>query len=168
MRSIGVMTAWALIAGLSVGAHAQTPETCVPPTEFAHWAQRHAVTAAAHIGGNPVPDLAVGEAVDLTLVPIGRLAVVAPLGKAPAPDDRGGLVTFRAALSGTYRIALGDHAWIDVAKGQTPLASVAHSAGPQCAGIVKKVDFQLEAGTYILQISAATSDAVPVMIARLP
>jgi hypothetical protein len=169
MRMIEAMAAVVVALGIVGAAPAQTaPEACTVPHELAGWAQRHAVTAAAHIGGNPVPDLSVGQAVDLTLVPIDRLAVVAPLGKAPGPDDKGGLVTFRAALSGTYRIALGGHGWIDVAKGQTPLASIAHSSGPECAGIAKKVDFQLEAGTYILQISAVSGDSIPLMIARLP
>jgi hypothetical protein len=166
MRAIGAMLVG--LAALGASAAIAQDAACPVPSEFAHWAQRHAVTAATHIGGNPVPDLSVGEAVDLALRPIDKVAVVAPLGKAPGLDDRGGIVTFRAALSGTYRIALGGHAWIDVAKGQTPLVSIAHSAGPQCAGIAKKVDFRLDAGTYILQISAAAGDSIPVMIVRVP
>ncbi|WBO22368.1 homogentisate 1,2-dioxygenase [Sphingomonas abietis] len=169
MRVIGAMAATMLAIGMALPAIAQTmPERCALPHELAGWSQRHAVAAAGHFGGNPVPLLSVGEAVDLALVPLDRLAPVVPLGKAPGPDDKGGLVTFRAALSGTYRIALGGHGWIDVAKGQTPLASIAHSPGPQCAGIAKTVDFQLAAGTYILQISAVEGDSIPVMIARLP
>jgi hypothetical protein len=166
MRSVGTMVVGLALFGVSAAVAQAGP--CIAPRELAGWGQRHGVSAAAHIGGNPVSDLSVGEAVDLALRPIDKVAVIAPLGKGPGPDDRGGIVTFRAALSGTYRVALGGQAWIDVAQGQTPLASVAHAPGPACMGIAKMVDFRLEAGSYILQITAAQSDTIPVMIARLP
>ena len=141
---------------------------CAPPAEFAHWGQRHAVAAAIRIGGEHVPELVLDDSVDLALAPIGSLVLAVPLGKPMQPGDHGGIVRFRATMTGTYRIALGGRAWIDVARGPAPLASVAHAMGPACAGIAKLVDFQLVPGDYTIQLSAAVDPAVRIAIARLP
>lgn len=164
MRSIGF--AAMLVLGATRAIAQDAP--CAPPSELSGWTTRHPVTAATRLGGDAPPELRIGDAVDLALAPIGQLSLAAPLGKTPSPDDRGGLITFRVTLSGVYRIALGGHAWIDVVKGTHPLMSSDHTPGPQCAGIVKKVDFRLEPGVYLLQLSAAESDTLPVMIARVP
>lgn len=129
---------------------------CAPPAEFAHWGQRHAVAAATRIGGEHVPELVLDDSVDLALAPIGSLVLAVPLGKPMQPGDHGGIVRFRATMTGTYRIALGGRAWIDVAR------------GPACAGIAKLVDFQLVPGDYTIQLSAAVDPAVRIAIARLP
>ncbi len=170
MRSIGPMLAVALMLGSAAAGRAQVADApCAPPAELAGWMSRHPVVAATHAGGDQMPVLAIGDAVDLALAPVGKVGLAAPLGRAAAEGDRAGLVSFRVALSGTYRIALGGHAWIDVvATGVKPLPSVAHGPGPACAGVAKHVDFQLEPGVYVLQLSAADADHLPVMIARLP
>jgi hypothetical protein len=164
MRSIGL--AAMLVLGVTPAMAQDAP--CAPPAELSGWTTRHPVTAAIRLGGNAPPELRLGDAVDLALAPIGQLSLAAPLGKPPSADDRGGMAVFRIALSGTYRIAIGGHAWIDVVKGTHPLMSADHTPGPQCAGIAKKVDFRLEPGSYILQLSAAESDMLPVMIVQVP
>ena len=71
-------------------------------------------------------------------------------------------------MSGTYRIALGARAWIDVAHGAAPLASIGHAMGERCAGIAKTVDFALAPGVYTIQLSAAADAVVPIAIKELP
>jgi len=159
----------AMAMAVAPAVSAQMPSApCAPPSGLAGWAHRHPVGAAARIGGSPVPELHLGDAVDLGLVPIAVLSVAAPLGKPPQESDHGGLVTFRATMSGTYRIALGSRAWIDVAQGGTPLASIGHAMGPACAGIAKQVDFALAPGVYTIQLSAAADAVAPIEIVRLP
>ncbi len=157
----------AMLAVASAGPVVAQP-TCVPPLELAGWAQRRPLVAVTRLGGDPAPELVPGEAVDLALAPIDTLILATPLGKSPQAGDQGGMVRFRVALSGTYRIALGHHAWIDILQGGKPVASTAHGSGPECAGVAKRVDFALAPGTYVLQLSASTDVSMPLMIARLP
>jgi len=157
-----------LAFGALSAAHAEPIATCAPPPAFASWAKRPPLIAATRAAGTAMPELRLGEAADLTLAPIGSLALAVPLGKLPVAGDHGGIVIVRIASSGTYRIALGARAWIDVAQGATPLASIGHAMGPACAGIAKNVDFALAPGLYTVQISAAADPVVPIAIARLP
>ena len=58
------------------------------------------------------------------------------------------------------------NAWVDVVRAGRALASSAHGHGPACTGIRKIVDFRLQPGRYVLQVSGGTSASVPVLIAR--
>ncbi|MGJ3630031.1 hypothetical protein AB5I41_31865 [Sphingomonas sp. MMS24-JH45] len=86
------------------------------------------------------------------------------LGKPPASDAAAGLAMFQVARPGTYRIALGTPAWIDVVRAGQPLAAMAHGHGPACSGIRKIVDFRLRPGRYVLQVSGGGTSPVPIMI----
>ena len=162
------MLAAMLIGGPADAGVAQPMPPCVVPAELAGWGQRHPLAAATRLAGDPAPELVPGEAVDLALAPIDKLILATPLSKPQQPGDQGGMVRFRVALSGTYRIALGRHGWIDVLQGGKPVASVAHAPGQDCASVAKRVDFTLAPGSYVLQLSASADASMPLMIARLP
>lgn len=70
--------------------------------------------------------------------------------------------------AGTYRVALGAPAWIDLLADGEPLASTGHGHGPACTGVAKTVDFRLQPGRYVLQLSGASQAETTVMAARLP
>jgi hypothetical protein len=137
-----------------------------PPPELAGWTHRTPQAAGAVVDSAPL--LAPGAAADLTLMPVGGVHFVVPLGRMSAPADKGGLLTFRAPAAGTYRVALGAGGWIDMVRGTTSIPSSAHGHGPDCTGIRKMVDFPLEAGLYTVQVSASAMDVMPVLIVRLP
>ena len=81
--------------------------------------------------------------------------------------SHGGLLGFTITEAGTYRIALGSAAWIDVVRGGKPVTSTAHGHGPACSTIRKMVDFPLMPGRYILQVSANAGAGLPVLVTRL-
>jgi hypothetical protein len=165
------MFALAMAASAPMAAHAaDAPCAAVapPPIEFQGWAHRRPVLAGRRAGGDATPELALEQAADVALSPAGKVAFASPLAKPAAPGDMAGLLVFRAPLAGTYHVALGAAAWVDVVQAGAALASVAHAHGPECSGIRKTVDFRLAAGRYILQFSGAGVATLPVMIVQLP
>jgi hypothetical protein len=69
---------------------------------------------------------------------------------------------------GTYRIALGAGPWIDVLKDGKPVVSSAHSPGPSCSTVRKVVDFPLQPGRYVLQVSAAADPRLGIVVVARP
>jgi hypothetical protein len=87
----------------------------------------------------------------------------------PATDP--GCVNVRVAIQvtrpGTYRVALGQKAWIDVVRGRAGVASSAHAMGPRCTGVAKLVDFPLRPGRYVMQLTGAPAPTLPATIVRV-
>lgn len=134
--------------------------------ELAGWNVRVPLTAAAKDAD--MRAIAIGQAIDATLHPAARMRYVLAPNKADEPAEYGGLFRFDIAAAGTYRVALGAGAWIDILAGKVSLPSIAHTRGPECSGVRKMVDFRLAAGRYVLQLSAGRAAVIPVMIVRLP
>lgn len=163
MRAMGMMAAMACWAGV---AAAQTPQAC--PDVAKVWQGARLVEAARNFGARPHPDLALGEPADVALVPAETMILATPLGKPVAPGDRGGLLGFHIPLTGTYRVALGGKAWIDVVQQGRSLPPAAHAHGEPCSGVVKQVDFMLAPGDYVLQLSDGAAPHIAVLLSRLP
>jgi hypothetical protein len=160
--------AWMMAAALGWAsvAQAQAQAPCPEPSKV--WLGAAELPAAHSLAGNPNPALTLGVPVIATLAPAEGLTFAAPLGKPVAPGDKGGLLVFHIGLTGTYRIALGGKAWIDVVQRGKSLLSAAHAHGEPCSGIAKMVDFALVPGDYILQLSDVQAASVPVLLTRLP
>ncbi len=158
-----------------VSAFAQmtaTAESCTAPAELpaalASWATpapMTAVGAAAKLGR---AQLTPGRAVTLTLLPTPKVAYPLRPEKPGGSVSYGGLVRFTVEQSGTWRVALGTGAWVDVVKDGKAAASIAHGHGPQCSGVRKIVDYDLSPGTYTLQLAADGSDSIGLLVTRLP
>ena len=150
----------AAMTGLAA-AVATTPviaQPCAPPPALEAWA-----SPAAAIPGRP---LAIGRALIVPLSGTPRYAV--PPARAAKAGAMGAAVPFVVATVGSYRVALGTPAWIDVVRAGKPVASAAHAHGTACTGIAKTVDFTLSPGRYVLQLSGAGRPAATLLIARLP
>jgi hypothetical protein len=138
----------------------------VPPA-LAVWHVRtpiEAATGAGSLGAAMVkPDVA------YTVSLADTAAVAYPIAPAHpgAPASHGGIVRVTVATAGTYRVAIGAGAWLDMVSGSTALPSVGHGHGPACSGIRKMVDFTLKPGGYVLQIAGNTAATIPLLIAKL-
>ncbi|MES3081389.1 hypothetical protein [Sphingomonas faeni] len=77
------------------------------------------------------------------------------------------MVRFDVAKAGTYRVALGGAAWIDVVQSGKVLTSAAHAHGPACSPVKKMVDFVLPAGRYALQLSGAKTAELFVSVTTI-
>lgn len=173
MRPISLLCLPALLSALP--AAAQDPATdprCATvrvamPAELARWSNRAPLVAGATTRSAPV--MVIGQAADVRLGAVDATTLPAAPGRA-VPDNApyAGLALFQVARAGTYRVALGAPAWIDVVRAGRALASSAHGHGPMCTGIRKMVDFRLTPGRYVLQISGHDGANIPVMIVRAP
>ncbi|SDC04812.1 hypothetical protein SAMN05444678_101218 [Sphingomonas sp. YR710] len=138
------------------------------PAELAGWTSRHPIMAAGAASGTRAAPLEIETAADATLRPTSEMRYVTSPEKPGDAASYGGLFAFTVQHAGTYRVALGAGAWIDVLSGTKAIASTAHGHGPDCSGIRKIVDFALEPGSYILQVAGSGKPALPLMIARAP
>lgn len=79
----------------------------------------------------------------------------------------GGFVPLMILKPGSYGIALSDRGWIDVTRGKEPaIKSTGHGHGPPCSTIRKIVNFDLTAGTYMLQVSDSPVASVKVLVVK--
>lgn len=112
--------------------------------------------------------LTTGKAVELALLPTPKVAYFVRPEKPGGSSSYGGLVRFTVQQAGRWRVALGSGAWVDVVKDGAAMTSVAHGHGPRCSGVRKMVDYDLSAGTYLLQVAANDTDSVSLLVTRLP
>lgn len=161
-----------LLLAIAQDAPATCPAMPAPlPAALAGW--KPGARVAAGTTGAGVPSLALGTRADVALVDATKVRYVLPLTRPATSGSNGGLVAFAVERAGTYEIALGTAAWIDVVGGTgsgtgVSLASSAHAHGPACSGIRKMVDFKLAPGAYVLQISASRDATTGVMVTLLP
>lgn len=162
--------AFALAAGATPATAQQAAPICPAPAvltgELAPWS--NPVERAAAVSAPEQASLIVGEAAHLTLRPTPEVRYMSTPGKPGDASSFGGMVSFSVAELGTYRIALGAGAWIDVVGSGSAVASINHSRGPDCSGIRKMVDFPLGPGRYTLQIAGSGTPRIEVLIARIP
>ena len=135
----------------------------VMPIGFEAWTTRIPVEAGA--GTRTAPVIVIGRAADLRLVPVDRLIPAATPTRAPDGGSNAGMALFQVPRAGTYRIALGAPAWIEVVRAGRALPAATHAHGPACTGIRKIVDYTLAPGRYVLQLTGAQTTALPVLIA---
>lgn len=144
-----------------------TVRVALPP-ELAGWGERSAMTAAKDAAGAGGAMLAIGKGVDARLAHTNEVHYAMQPEKPGGSVSYGGLFSFTVSEAGTYRVALGSGAWIDLVKDGAAVRSTSHGHGPECSGVRKMVDFALTPGTYVLQLSANGSETLPLLIAKLP
>lgn len=160
----------ALPAAASAGD--KVPATCdrtvAPMDELAPWNSPTSLKAVGNTGQIAAAALPIGKAVSVTLVQTPEVSYPLRPEKPGGSVSYGGLVGLNIAQAGTYRVALGSGAWIDVVRDGKAATSAKHGHGPDCSGIRKMVDFPLEPGDYVLQLAANGSPQIGVLVARLP
>lgn len=149
-------------------AVAACPAPAQLPAELASWRTPVRLAAARDRKQTAKAMLAPGRAATLTLA-------ATPMVKYPIRPEKpggtvsfGGLAGFIVKEAGTWRVALGAGAWIDVVKNGKAAASIAHGHGPDCTGVRKMVDYQLTPGSYTLQLAANAEPTLTVLVTRLP
>ena len=136
----------------------------VVPAPWTGWTTPEPLQGGANLGA--AGKLVVGRTYSAALSVSPAMSYVVPLPKPAADGSFAGLFTLSVGAAGTYSIALSEGAWIDVASAAgAALTSVAHSHGPACTTIHKVVDFALQPGTYVVQISGAQTSPVVIEVA---
>ena len=130
--------------------------TVAPPAGLEAWSVAPGMTGDV---------IAPGKNIALTLEPIDSVTFPLPLERKPAAGTFGGVYHVTVATAGTYRVALQNGAWIDLVRDGKSLTSVAHMEGAPCSGIRKIGDFDLQPGTYVVQLSNAKTAQIRILIA---
>jgi hypothetical protein len=138
------------------------------PLELAPWASPQPLISAANPGDLAKAPLTPGHAVTATLHPTPKIAFLTQPEKPVSAAAQGGLFQVQITQAATYRLAIGSGAWIDVLKDRAPVMSSAHAHGPACSGVGKMVDFPLQPGAYVVQISGNPGPTLTLLLARLP
>ena len=170
---LGVALAPALLIAPTVGWAQEERPTCsgapapLPPA-YAAWASKSDLAAAGAAADLPKAQLVPGKAITAHLMPTRQVAYVTQPEKPGGSVSKGGMFEVKIDTAGVYRFASGSGAWVDVLKDGKVLESVNHMGGPACTGIRKMVDFPLEPGRYVLQISANADAKLPILLAKRP
>lgn len=178
MRLIALTLAGVLVspaAALAQMAPAPAPaaQTCATmdaeiPAELAGWTAKSPMAAASVAADLPKASLTPGKAFLATLPSTPDVTYVVQPEKPGGSVSHGGLFDLTIASAGTYVIALGTGAWIDMLKDGAPVMSVSHGRGPNCTTLRKMVAFDLQPGRYVVQISANGPAELPIMVAKRP
>jgi hypothetical protein len=145
----------------------QAMDEALPP-EFAAWRTKAEVVSATSAMGLAAATLRPGQAAQVALHGTREVAYPAQPAKPGGSVAHGGLVRVLVDKAGTYRVALSSGAWIDMVRDGTLVVSTAHGHGPACSTIRKMVEYPLEPGAYVLQISANADPALAVLVAPVP
>lgn len=170
MRKAAIFAATIMVTGLvSAPLFAQdAKQPCAEPVTpsgiLAPWTHPVPATAAAEAGQSDAARIEAGSAVRLSLHPASDVRYVVAPGKPGGSVSYGGLAGLDIPEAGRYRVALGSPGWADIVSNGAAIASVAHGHGPECTGIRKIVDFDLQAGSHILQIAANGEPETNVLV----
>lgn len=138
------------------------------PSDLASWISPSPLAAATAVTVLDRAQLQLGRAYQVTLSRTPEVAYLVQPEKPGGSVSYGGLLAVTVPRAGTYRVALGSSAWLDVLTDGAPVASTAHGHGPACSGVRKMVTFPLSAGRHVIQVSANGAPAVAVMVAPAP
>lgn len=175
MRSIliGLAGCAALSSAAAQAQDAPAASVCAQtdaalPAELIGWTHRQAMPGAAKITALKGATLALGKGVDAVLPMTGKITYLAPPRKPDGLKNHGGLFQFSVDREGSYAVALGASAKIDLLKDKVTIAPTSRVDGPSCSTIRRVMDFKLTPGTYVLQVSAYADDRLALMITRRP
>ncbi|PVM87404.1 homogentisate 1,2-dioxygenase [Caulobacter endophyticus] len=174
MRLALILAVGLALAAPAALAQVQPDVACAPgveaglPAELAAWGTKAPLAAATSVVSLPKAALAPGQAYTATLSPTPDVAYAVQPEKPGGTVSKGGLFSLKVETAGSYVIALGTGAWIDVLKDGAAQRSTAHGRGPACSTVRKMVTFDLTPGDYLIQISANAQAELPIMVARKP
>ncbi|MGC4252963.1 MAG: hypothetical protein QM605_16250 [Sphingobium sp.] len=149
-------------AAMEAAADCSAPAELTEP--FLSWRSPVPLQAATDRKGTAKAELTAGHAAAVALSPTPKVAYALRPEKPGGSVSFGGMARFVVPSAGLWRVALSSGAWVDVVKDGKAHTSVAHGHGPECSGVRKMVDYDLQPGTYTLQIAANGEDRMTVLV----
>ncbi|MDZ7895202.1 MAG: hypothetical protein U5M50_09755 [Sphingobium sp.] len=163
-----LLTGVIMLAALPTQAQQPSAARCeapaILPKGFESWQAPVPLAAASGTADVAGAAIAPGVSARLTLKANAALQLAAPPGKPATTDSFGGMMRFHVDRAGTWQVALGGPAWLDIVQDGVVAPSVAHGHGPDCTGIRKIVSYTLQPGDYVLQL---VGSGTPEMTALL-
>jgi hypothetical protein len=150
-------------------APANCPADAKPlPTALSGWTDKAGLDAAGSAAGLDAAALIPGKAVTVTLRHTRDVQYITQPEKPGGSVAYGGLLMLDVKRAGTYQVNLSSGAWIDMLKDGAAVMSGAHAPGPACSGIRKTVQFSLQPGRHVIQLSANGDPTIAVLVSRAP
>lgn len=126
-----------------------------------------ALAAAQDAGA--APGLAAGRLYDISLLPQATLALRVPAGPKSRFDGAfAGFARLNIAAAGRYRVSLDQPGWIDVVGEHDVIASSDFAGQRGCSAPHKVVQFELPAGSLLLQLTGITGSHVALALTQAP
>ena len=161
-----------MMSGAAAAQEMQAAPKCTamvaPPPALAGWTDKQDVSSALKPNGLAKAALTIDHGANVVLHPTREVSYVTQPDKPGGSVASGGLLGVSIASAGTYQVNLSSGTWIDLLKDGAAVLSTAHAPGPACTGIRKTVQFPLQPGRYVLQISANADPSIQVMVSRVP
>lgn len=167
--SAAFISAFLLVTPVLAQEMQHTPANCPAgplPAALSAWTDKASLDAAGDAGGLSSAALMPGKAATVSLRHTKEVQYVIKPEKPGGSVAYGGLLILDVRNAGTYQINLSSGAWIDLLKDGTAVMSGAHAPGPACSGIRKTVQFPLQPGRYVIQISANGDPTIAVLVSR--
>ncbi|MDB5711939.1 MAG: hypothetical protein JWL96_4009 [Sphingomonas bacterium] len=137
--------------------------------EWAGWTTTAPLTAAGRPADLATAALTPGHRADVALLPASGVTFATPLARPAPAGSTGGMLALTVTSAGKYRLSFGGAIWADVIgpDGKT-IAPVGHGHGPDCSAIRKYVDFALQPGRYVVQLSEGKVTVIGAMLTPAP
>lgn len=136
------------------------------PPAFAAWA-KPATTTKAGATRETAARIEPGAAVDATLLP--AITPALPPEQVRIPENaHAGLFSVHIPKAGSWRVALSGPAWIDLIGPKGAEKSTAHGHMAPCTSLKKAVEFELQPGDYLLQVSGNSGPTLKLLVSPKP
>lgn len=127
-----------------------------------------AAKLSAAMGARDAALLTPGVPVTALLHPAEQLAFALAPARKPATGSQGGLFAVDVGQAGAWRVSINSRAWVDVVRDGKAVASAAHAHPEGCSFFSKQVEFTLQPGRTLIQISSNPEPTVAIMVEKLP
>jgi hypothetical protein len=138
------------------------------PADLAGWNGKGALGSATGAADIAKASVMLGKGYEADLLQTPKIAYPVQPEKPGGSVSHGGLFEFTVPAAGSYTVALGSAAWIDVIENGRAITPASFGHGPECTSIRKIVVFPLQAGGHVLQVSANAEPKLKIMVARKP
>ncbi|CAK7193221.1 hypothetical protein COMNV_01435 [Commensalibacter sp. Nvir] len=108
--------------------------------------------------------IVVNKAYSITLKPKDSVHFIVKPARLAGNASYAGMLQFNIAQKGIYRFVMDSKPWVEIVGNHKKTAMAHHQCGKQCNGIMKAIDFALDPGQYILEISGNGEPTVKLMI----
>ncbi|MDT7933403.1 MAG: hypothetical protein RQ833_02195 [Sphingomonadaceae bacterium] len=163
----GLVVAAALAAPRLATGQACAPDT-PPPAGYELW-RSAAVAADSGVAAQDAPALAIGRLTRLELHPAASVRfVAAPEQQRKVDAPQAGLAVIEVPRRGVYRVTASAPAWFDMLAGQERLRNEAYGRVGPCGPVRMFVEFRMEPGRHVLQLSGATDTHITVAVEARP
>jgi hypothetical protein len=138
------------------------------PAELAGWNGKASLSSATGAADAAKAEMVLGKGYEAALLETPEIAYPVQPEKPGGSASHGGLFEFTVPTAGSYTVALGAAAWIDVIENGKAITPVSFGHGPECTSIRKIVVFTLQPGKHVLQISSNAASKLKLTVAKKP